>query len=58
MEYIQFSDEEKINFFDEIASHFYKANFGQMSKSDMELMMFRFYIEKIISIYQKKRWNN
>lgn len=49
MEYIEFSPEEKIDLFDEIASHFYNANFGQLSKSEMELMMFRFYIEKMIS---------
>lgn len=54
MEYIQFSEEEKVKFFDEIASHFYKANFGQMSKADIELMMFRFYIEKVISVYQNE----
>ena len=49
MQYISFSDAEKIKLFDEIASHFYNANFGQLSKSDMELMMFRFYMDKMIS---------
>lgn len=34
--------------FDEIASHFYEANFGQASKADIEMMMFNFYIKKII----------
>lgn len=54
MRYIQFDDEEKIVLFDEIASHFYDANFGQMSKADMELLMFRFYLEKMISTYQNQ----
>lgn len=48
-EYVTFEPEEKIRLFDEIADCFYNANFGQLSKSDMELMMFRFYIEKMIS---------
>ena len=54
MEYIQFSNEDKIKIFDEISSHFYNKNFGQMSKSDIELMMFRFYIEKMISTYKNE----
>ena len=48
MTYVYFNDEDKIKFFDEIASHFYEANFGQFSKSDFELLMFRFYMEKMI----------
>ena len=48
MEYVNFTTEEKAEMFDEIAACFYQANFGQLSKSDMELMMFRFYIEKLI----------
>ncbi len=43
---ISFTDEEKINAFDEIASCFYEKNFGQMTKADIELMMFHFYLEK------------
>lgn len=54
MKYTEFSKEEKIAFFDEIASHFYEANFGQMSKADLELLMFRFYLEKMISTYQNE----
>lgn len=50
MRYISFKDEEKIKLFDQIALHFYENNFGQMSKADMELLMFRFYIEKLIAI--------
>ncbi len=46
---IEFSNEEKIRCFDEIAEHFYKGNFGTMSKSEMDLMMFHFYIEKVMA---------
>jgi len=49
MKYITFSDEEKIKIFDEIVSHFFDSNFGQLSKSDIELMMFNIYINKMIS---------
>lgn len=49
MKYVSFNDEEKIELFDEIISHFYNANFGQLSKSDIELMMFNIYIKKLIS---------
>ena len=48
MKYVSFTNEEKIIAFDEIASQFYEANFGQASKADIELMMFRLYIEKLI----------
>ena len=43
-----FEDDEKILIFDEIAECFYNRNFGQLSKTDMELLMFHFYIEKLI----------
>lgn len=56
MQSIEFSDEEKIRNFDEIVSHFYNTNFGQMSKTDMELMMFHFYLEKVI--YDNKNVDN
>lgn len=48
MEHINFTTEEKAEMFDEIAAHFYNANFGQMSKSNMELLMFSFYMNKLI----------
>ncbi len=48
MKYVSFSDEEKIKMFDEISNHFFNANFGQTSKSELELMMFNFYIKKMI----------
>ncbi len=41
-----FSPDEKIKYFDEIASHYYNKNFGSFSKTDMDLLMFRFYIDK------------
>lgn len=43
-----FSDNEKISCFDRIASQFYSRNFGQMSKSDIELMMFDIFMKKMI----------
>ncbi|MCD7724135.1 MAG: hypothetical protein LUI12_01040 [Clostridiales bacterium] len=46
---VEFSDEEKIRYFDEIAEHFYKGNFSKMSKSEIDLLMFHFYIEKIMA---------
>lgn len=49
MKYISFNDEEKIALFDEIISNFFDSNFGQLSKSDIELMMFNIYIKKMIS---------
>lgn len=48
-----FSDDEKVAYFDEIANHYYNINFGQVSKSDMELMMFHFYVEKLMPMYTK-----
>ena len=35
VKYVSFNDAEKIKMFDEIAKHFYEANFGQASKSDI-----------------------
>lgn len=54
MKYVRFTPEEKIRCFDEIASHFYESNFGQTSKSDIELLMFKFYIENMISVNTSK----
>ncbi len=48
MEYVEFTNEDKIKYFDEIADKFYNKNFGLLSKSEFELMMFRFYLEKLI----------
>lgn len=49
MKYVEFTNEDKIKFFDELSARFYNANFGTLSKSEFELMMFRFYFEKMIS---------
>lgn len=49
MKYIEFTNKEKVEMFDEIAKKFYNHNFGAFSKSEMELMMFNFYIKKIVS---------
>lgn len=49
MKYFEFTEQEKAQRFDEIAAHFYSQNFGQMSKADIELMMFHIYINKMIS---------
>ncbi len=54
MKYVSFSDTEKIEMFDKIAAHFYEANFGQASKADIELMMFNFYIQKMIKDNQEQ----
>lgn len=47
MKYFDFTNEEKVEIFDVISEHFYNRNFGQMSKSDIDLMMFHFYIQKL-----------
>ena len=53
MERVMFTDSEKIACFDEIAAHFYACNFGHFSKTDMELLMFHFYMEKMIAANQR-----
>ena len=40
--------EEKAEMFDILAAHFYCQNFGSFSKSDIELLMFHFLLEKEI----------
>lgn len=54
MKYIEFTPAEKAELFDKIAECFYNANFGMLSKAEMELMMFRFYIEKLIENNRNK----
>lgn len=49
-----FTQEEKAKYFDEIAAHFYERNFGSISKQDMELLMFKFYLEKLIAVNQRE----
>lgn len=48
MKYVNFEDTDKAQCFDKLAAHFYNANFGQMSKADIELLMFDFYLCKMI----------
>lgn len=43
-----FSDDAKAEAFDQLADVFYAGNFGTMSKSDIETLMFHFYIEQIL----------
>lgn len=43
-------DETKAAAFDKLALHFYDANFGTMSKADIEVLMFSEYIERILGI--------
>ncbi|MEG1704996.1 MAG: hypothetical protein RR290_00280 [Clostridia bacterium] len=45
---LQFTDKEKIENFDKITKMFYECNFGEMSKSEIELLMFSIYIDKLI----------
>lgn len=40
--------ESKAKAFDKLAEEFYDANFGSMAKSDIELLMFSIYIERIL----------
>ena len=47
-ENIEFSNEEKCKYFDEIVKHFYQKNFGSLSKTDMDILMFHIYIEHLI----------
>ena len=44
-----FSTEEKVALFNEIANCYYKCNFGSLSKSEIDLLMFKFYYEKMMS---------
>ncbi len=50
MEEELFSQDEKAEMFDEIASHYYGKNFGCFSKADMDLLMFHYYVNKQIDI--------
>lgn len=57
MIYFEFSQDEKAKMFDEIAAHFYYRNFGQMTKTEIDLMMFHFYYEKLISSFKDSEGN-
>ena len=42
-------DKSKAEAFDKIAERFYQKNFGTLSKTDMETLMFSIYIEQILA---------
>ena len=44
---MKFTTEEKAALFDEISSNYYYRNFGLLSKSESDLLMFKFFIEKL-----------
>ena len=41
---------EKADLFDKIAEMYYDSNFGQSSKSQIELLMFSVYLDKMIDL--------
>ncbi|MCD7727220.1 MAG: hypothetical protein LUH57_02605 [Ruminococcus sp.] len=43
-----FSSADKVKAFDKLAEKYYFANFGSTSKSDLDTLMFSFYIERIL----------
>ena len=45
---VDFKPEDKIKCFDEISKMFYERNFGQASKSEIELTMFHYYLDNLI----------
>lgn len=53
---ISFSNKAKL--FDEISDLFYKQNFGTASKSDIDLLMFKIYIEELIEQNKDKEKGN
>lgn len=44
---IKFTDEQKIKYFDEICQLYYNKNFGLASKSEIDLLFFKFYYEAL-----------
>lgn len=49
----EFSEEEKIKYFDEICEKYYRKNFGLTSKSEMDLLMFKFFYQNKL---KRKKW--
>lgn len=45
---VTFTVQEKADRFDQISKMFYETNFGLASKAEIELLMFKFYYEKLI----------
>jgi hypothetical protein len=50
---IQFSDAEKIKNFEEISAYFFESNFGELSKTDIDLLMLSFYFNNILAKNKK-----
>lgn len=46
------TQEEKAKKFDEIALNYYNVNFGNFSKSQIDLLMFSIYLDKLIETNQ------
>lgn len=42
------SEKEKAIAFDQIAEHYYMCNFGSMSKTDFDVLMFSLYLDRIL----------
>lgn len=45
-----FDEQSKADAFDEIARRFYAGNFGQMTKTDFETLMFRLYLNRQLAM--------
>lgn len=41
------TDENKVKYFNEISANYFSRNFGMFSKSEMDLLMFKFFIENL-----------
>ena len=55
---VQISFENKDELFDNIAALYYKQNFGTASKSDIDLLMFKIYLEELIKQNKDSDKNN
>lgn len=47
--YLQFSEEEKMHLFDAVQKNYFQKNFGTMSKSDLEVLLFSEFIEHCLN---------
>ncbi|MGX6961110.1 hypothetical protein [Vagococcus xieshaowenii] len=45
---VEFSDSEKLKYFDEICEKYYQKNFGLTSKTEIDLLMFKFFYQNKI----------
>lgn len=53
MNHFEFSETEKAEKFDEIAKKYYDRNFGQTTKAEIDLLMFKFYYDKLLECSKK-----